>query len=127
MLEMLKEGQVPEAKEEFDELLSEEVVEPLAKRGYPNVGAGIAAGTSAVADFAIPDSAAEAGLMAAGPLGKLAKPGAKALKPIFKSVDEVVPTSSKYKIGSGIKQLDESPAANARSLQLEKLKKAFLD
>jgi hypothetical protein len=49
-----------EAQRKVDEALSSYVVEPLAKRGYENLGAALAAGASAAASMAIPQNEAEA-------------------------------------------------------------------
>jgi len=49
-----------EAQRKVDEALSSYVVEPLAKRGYENLGAALAAGSSAAASMAIPQNEAEA-------------------------------------------------------------------
>lgn len=43
----------------FDDWLTKNVVEPAANAGWPNAGAGVAAGASAIADFVIPQTAGD--------------------------------------------------------------------
>ncbi len=74
-----------EILDELDEFLTKEVVERSAQAGYPELGAGIAAGVSALADVAVPEDAVDAiatatGVGAAAKLGKVAKQASKRRK-----------------------------------------------
>ncbi len=69
----------------LDKFLGENVAEPLGRAGYPKIGAGISAGTSAIADLAIPQTAGDiAGIVI--PMGK----AGKALKGEQKLADKII-------------------------------------
>lgn len=62
-----------EVKEGADDFLNENVNVPLAERGYPKLGAGLAAAGSSAVDYVVPDSVEEGAMtLAAGPIGKIA-------------------------------------------------------
>lgn len=60
------------AMRKVDQFLGDKVVDPLARRGYPGLGAGIATGLGTLADFAIPQTSGDlAGVVV--PFGKAGK------------------------------------------------------
>lgn len=130
MLDSLKNRDIPQAKKDFDDVLTERVVEPLAEKGYPDLGAGLATAASTATEYLVPDSPEELAMAAlpVGKLGKVAKSAEKleALKPIFKNLNNNAERKWDF-VGKGVKYLDELSPSNARSQQLEKLKKLFLD
>jgi hypothetical protein len=68
-------------KQGLDTMLSENVVEPLARRGYPNLGAGIATVPSTLAEALLPSSMAEMqGPIIPFPGAKLSKAAKEVLK-----------------------------------------------
>lgn len=80
---------VRRAKEYVDERLTKRVVEPLAKRGYEDLGAAIATVPSFVVDTLVPNDVAEAGLLMAAPV-------AKGIGKAYKVGKEAVPAAIEY-------------------------------
>lgn len=70
MLQKIREGDIPGAKQDVDDVIQDKVVNPLYKAGYENAGPALGAGLSAGIEYAVPDTPAQAALMAAGPLAK---------------------------------------------------------
>lgn len=88
MIRKLLETEIPgmrRGKEYLDERLNKRIVEPLAKRGYGDVGAAIATIPSAAAELVLPDTVGEAAVSML-PVGKATgaagKGGAQLLKKI---------------------------------------------
>lgn len=82
-IRQLLEKEVPgvrRAKEYVDERLTRRVVEPLARKGYEDLGAAIATVPSAALDFIAPDNVGEAALMAIPAAGKATGKVAKAAR-----------------------------------------------
>lgn len=88
VMQHLREGKFPEAKEEVKDGLYEGIVEPAAKEGRPTgLRSAVAAGLGAAVDYAVPDeaSASEAASMIAQPVRAIKK-GMKALRPTHTTV-----------------------------------------
>ena len=74
MLKKLRETKIPgvaAGKEYIDKLLTENVVEPLARRGYENLGAGLATIPATAADLFLPETVEDVAISAI-PVGKIA-------------------------------------------------------
>lgn len=67
-------------KQGLDTMLTENIVEPLARRGYPNLGAGIATVPSTLAEALLPSSMAEMQAVIPFPGAKLSKAAKEVLK-----------------------------------------------
>lgn len=83
-MEEVDKGGIPKSKElksKLDEWLSGNVVEPMAKAGYPNVGAGIATVPSSIAEFLAPESPYELAPGMAG-VGKMKRQARRFAKDI---------------------------------------------
>lgn len=83
-MEEVDKGEIPKSKElksKLDEWLTGNVVEPLAKAGYPNVGAGIATVPSSIAEFLTPESPYELAPGMAG-VGKMTRKVPRLVKDI---------------------------------------------
>lgn len=72
---------VRRAKEYIDERLTKRIVEPLAKRGYEDVGAAIATIPSTAMEVLVPENVGQAALSAL-PVGKAMSKGARLLQKI---------------------------------------------
>lgn len=76
-------------KKNSEEYLTENVVEPFAKAGYPNVGAGIATVPQTILDLLVPESPYETmpGMAGVGKLGRKAK---GAFKDAFPKIEQEI-------------------------------------
>lgn len=90
-------------KEKFDEFLTENIVEPLASRGYENLGAGLATIPGTAAEFLLPETPDDAmmSVIPGGKAGKAAGKMAKEESKLAKIVEKGMP-----------------PAANAQKTQI---------
>jgi polyhydroxyalkanoate synthesis regulator phasin len=91
-MEEVDKGEIPKSKElksKLDEWLSGNVVEPMAKAGYPNVGAGIATVPSSIAEFLTPESPYELapGMAGVGKLERKARHYDKKLKKMIGNIN----------------------------------------
>jgi hypothetical protein len=75
-------------KDSLEKALTENVVDPMSKAGYPNAGAAIATVPMVAADLVIPETTAETMPGMAG-VGKLKRRATRAFKDIKKSGDLV--------------------------------------
>ena len=118
-----------EYKSKLDEWLTGNVVEPMSKAGYPNVGAGVAAVPSTIAEFLTPESPYELAPGMAG-VGKTTRKMNKKINDIVKKLKEINPTeykniTNKFKRVSGsvkIKNDDLIDAFSRSDAGLKQLK-----
>lgn len=75
------------AKSKIDEWLTGNIVEPLAARGYPNLGAGLATVPSTIAEFLAPTTPGEFAPGMAG-VGKMSRKAKKISKDLLKIAKE---------------------------------------
>lgn len=81
VLQKLRERDVPGLKQDFDDYLQKSVVDPISNEGAAsghselgeNLGAGLGAVTSTVADYLVPNTPGEAAMSAVPFIGKLGK------------------------------------------------------
>jgi hypothetical protein len=109
-------------KQGLDTMLTENVVEPLARRGYENLGAGIATVPSTLAEALLPSSMAE--MQAVIPLPG-AKLGRKALQEVRKENAEQLMTKMAQD-DVDISKLPTSKEYKQFAKQYQELKKADL-
>lgn len=90
-----------QTKKDLDNWLDTNVNQPLAKRGYETLGAGLSAAGSTAGDWFIPENEAEAAAASApggavlGKIGKLLGLGGKKASKAKKLVDDVNDTKEK--------------------------------
>lgn len=130
LLKKLREAKIPgvaAGKKYFNQLLTENVVEPLARRGYENLGAGLATIPAVAADVVLPETFEEVAISAI-PVGKVVKSVPK-VAGLLKKLKSPVNATSKVEPDSKVlKELAkqgvpvETGYENARTLA-----KAYLD
>jgi hypothetical protein len=114
---------VRRAKDYVDERLTKRIVEPLAQKGYEDVGAAIATIPSTAAEFLLPDTVGDAALMSVPAAGKAAGKVAKAAKAAqeAKLANRVVKAGEEELRGIDrtIKQMDVDVTERAQEIKKE--------
>ena len=116
-----KNKKTPQLKEKLDSWLDNNVNQPLASKGYGNIGAGLSAAGSAAGDMFIPEDATDVA-MSFLPFGKIAKgvgkifKGAKKGKKAAKMAEDTAEAFEPEQTLSKFKQLQQPTKADKAGL-----------
>jgi hypothetical protein len=115
------------SKQAVDDYLASNIVEPLADRGWPNLGAALATPPSVAADLLIPQQGSDLAMPGVAKLGRMAKSVGKKAFPRAAAMNAA--QHEAVNVRKGIKEAEELAMSRGQraAIEMEKLRATDAD